>query len=102
MCLTSRDYPQSLTIMGFLTIQRKCHECETTRALIQELRNELATYRSEMDAFRLDYENLYDKVRTNLAKLARRESRSESPVTPEQEAMKGTIASQRLLALRRR
>jgi len=51
--------------MAFLEIKRVCKECETTRA-------ELVSLRREVENFRLDYENLYEKVRSNLAKLRKR------------------------------
>ena len=51
--------------MAFIEIQRRCDDCEKTRA-------ELAVLRSEVQRALLDYENLYDKVRTNLGKLAKR------------------------------
>ena len=51
--------------MAFIEIQRRCDDCEKTRAALAELR-------SEVQRSLLDYENLYDKVRTNLGKLAKR------------------------------
>ena len=57
--------------MSLIEIQRRCDDCETSRALVREVR-------AELGQMRLDYENLYEKVRTNLTKLARRVSRETS------------------------
>ena len=51
--------------MALIEIQRRCHDCESTRALLREAKADLAQ-------MRLDYESLYEKVRTNLSKLAKR------------------------------
>lgn len=51
--------------MAFIEIKRQCDECEKTRAALTALQ-------SRVDRFELDYQNLYEKVRTNLAKLAKR------------------------------
>mgnify|MGYP000309539100 CR=1 FL=1 len=51
--------------MALLEIKRACQECEKTREALRNLTR-------EVDAIRLDYQSLYEKVRTNLAKLAKR------------------------------
>lgn len=51
--------------MAFIEIKRVCKECEKTRAALSEAMR-------EVDQIRLDYHNLYEKVRTNLAKLSKR------------------------------
>lgn len=51
--------------MALIEIKRACQECEKTREALRELTR-------EVDAIRLDYQSLYEKVRTNLAKLAKR------------------------------
>ena len=51
--------------VSLIEIHRRCKECEKSNALLLEVR-------AEMDQIRLDYHNLYEKVRTNLAKLAKR------------------------------
>lgn len=51
--------------MALIEIQRECKECEKTREALKGLSR-------EVEAIRLDYLNLYEKVRTNLAKLAKR------------------------------
>lgn len=65
--------------MAFIEFHRRCDECEKTRAALTALQ-------SRVDRFELDYQNLYEKVRTNLAKLAKRarldeEARSEPEET---------------------
>jgi len=80
--------------MPLLTIQRRCDDCETTRSLIRELREDVHQYRRELDEFKLDFENLYDKVRTNLGKLSKRIERPESPVTDEQTVQRGMTAGE--------
>jgi hypothetical protein len=52
--------------MALIQITRRCNDCESTRELVRELRR-------DVEAIRLDYHSLYEKVRTNLAKLAKRE-----------------------------
>lgn len=52
--------------MAFIEIQRRCHECEKSRTLLREVR-------ADIEQIRLDYHSLYEKVRTNLAKLAKRD-----------------------------
>jgi len=59
--------------MALINIRRACQECETTWRKLEEIQREL-------DNFRLDYQNLYEKVRTNLAKLAKRAERAEEDV----------------------
>ena len=56
--------------MALFHITRRCDDCEKTREQIEALRREV---RNAL----LDYENLYDKVRTNLGKLAKRQKASE-------------------------
>jgi len=51
--------------MALIEIKRVCKECEKTRAALAEAMR-------EVDQIRLDYHNLYEKVRTNLAKLSKR------------------------------
>jgi len=51
--------------MALIEIQRRCHDCESTRALLREAK-------ADLSQMRLDYESLYEKVRTNLSKLAKR------------------------------
>ena len=60
--------------MAFIEIQRRCQDCETTRGLVRELR-------AEVKQSLLDYESLYDKVRTNLSKLAKRAERPQEAQT---------------------
>lgn len=55
--------------MAFIEIRRRCDDCEATRAALKELTR-------EVDAIRLDYHSLYEKARTTLAKLAKREERA--------------------------
>lgn len=66
--------------MALIEIQRRCHDCESTRALLREAKADLAQ-------MRLDYESLYEKVRTNLSKLAKRarvaSEESEEAPTPD-------------------
>lgn len=59
--------------MPLFTIQRRCQDCKATRALVRELREDIADYRSQVTRSLLDYETLYEKVRTNLSKMAKRE-----------------------------
>ena len=59
--------------MALINIRRACQECETTWRKLDEVQREL-------DNFRLDYQNLYEKVRTNLAKLSKRAERAAEPV----------------------
>lgn len=51
--------------MALIEIKRRCDDCEKTRELLREAMREI-------ESIRLDYLSLYDKVRTNLAKLAKR------------------------------
>ena len=51
--------------MALIEIQKRCDDCETSRALLRDVK-------ADLGQMRLDYENLYDKVRTNLAKLSKR------------------------------
>lgn len=51
--------------MAIIQINRVCKECEKTREALREAMR-------EVDQIRLDYHNLYEKVRTNLAKLSKR------------------------------
>lgn len=73
--------------MAFINIRRRCDECEKTRKRLDEIEREL-------DNFRLDYHALYEKVRTNLAKLAKRAERAEesTPEDPMQAARQALIA----------
>lgn len=57
--------------MSLLTINRVCKECIKTREALAALDHEVQT-------IRLDYHELYEKVRRNLAKLAARE-KAEAP-----------------------
>ena len=61
--------------MALIEIQRRCHDCESTRALLREAKADLAQ-------MRLDYESLYEKVRTNLSKLAKRARVASEEVEP--------------------
>lgn len=63
--------------MPFLTVQKRCQDCEETRRLLREMRAEVNDYRREVRESLLDYEALYDKVRTNLAKLGSRKKAAE-------------------------
>lgn len=99
--MTSPGFAQSFNNMTFLTITRRCNDCDETRRLLKALQEDVEAYRREVKDSLLDYENLYDKVRTNLSKIARREKASESPQTDERVKPKGGVAAQRLLALRR-
>ena len=63
--------------MAFLEVQRRCQDCEETRRLVREMRAEVNDYRREVRESLLDYESLYDKVRTNLAKLGSRKKAAE-------------------------
>jgi len=80
--------------MPLLTIQKRCNDCEATRSALRALSADVEQYRSELERFRLDFENLYDKVRTNLSKLARRTEAPESPVTDDLQARRGMTAGQ--------
>ncbi len=51
--------------MALIEIQKRCDDCETSRALLRDVK-------ADLGQMRLDYESLYDKVRTNLAKLSKR------------------------------
>lgn len=87
--------------MPFLTIQKRCDDCETTRQMLLRVQEEVSAYRREVKESLLDYESLYDKVRVNLAKLAKRTNGSESPERHDQPKGPPSIAAQRLLAMRR-
>lgn len=52
--------------MAFIHIERRCEECERTREELQSLRR-------QVQGFELDLNSWYEKIRTNLAKLAKRE-----------------------------
>lgn len=41
--------------------------------MVGQLREDVESYRSEVRRSLLDYETLYEKVRTNLSKMAKRE-----------------------------
>lgn len=62
--------------MAFIEIQRRCQDCEKTRQMLSDLQREV---RGAL----LDYQNLYDKVRTNLGKLAKRQLEFEKTTAPE-------------------
>lgn len=64
--------------MSFIEINRRCDECEKTRAALAELQR-------RVDNFELDYQNLYEKVRTNLAKLSKRARMADNGETDPQE-----------------
>lgn len=58
-------------MLGFASskrLQRVENELEVQRELV-------VGFSKKLDDFRLDYENLYEKARSNLAKLARRADR---------------------------
>lgn len=67
--------------MAFLTFQARCKDCDRTLSELKALREQVESYRREVKDSLLDYESLYDKVRVNLAKLARREN-AEEVATP--------------------
>ena len=80
--------------MAFIEIQKRCQDCETSRSLVREAR-------ADLHQMRLDYENLYDKVRTNLAKLAKRvkaatEEEEETPTLTPMELGRQALASRKL------
>jgi glutaredoxin len=56
--------------MALIEIQKRCDDCEKTRRALEDLRREVQNVM-------LDYNNLYEKVRTNLGKLAKRVRESE-------------------------
>ena len=85
--------------MPLLSVTRRCNQCEDTRELIRELRQEVSDYRREVKESLLDYNSLYDKVRVNLAKLAKRSSDSEKPDNGE---TNDPIAQARLMLLQRK
>lgn len=66
--------------MALIEIKRRCEDCDRTRARMEELIGELKTLRHDVEVFRLDYQSLYEKVRFNLSKLAKR---AEAPSEPE-------------------
>lgn len=51
--------------MAIIQINRVCKECEKTRSALRDAMR-------EVEQIRLDYHSLYEKVRVNLAKLAKR------------------------------
>lgn len=53
------------SIMAFIEIKRRCQDCEKTRAALKDVQRDMAD-------MRLDYQGLYEKVRVNLSKLAKR------------------------------
>jgi len=80
--------------MALIEIQRRCHDCESTRALLREAKADLAQ-------MRLDYESLYEKVRTNLSKLAKRarvasDEVEEAPTPTLEELGRRALASRKL------
>lgn len=78
--------------MAIIEIRRVCKECEKSQALLRETR-------AEIQQFRLDYQALYEKVRSNLAKLAKRaDADAESGPTIVQDEM----AKARSLLLQRK
>jgi len=79
--------------MAFIEIKRRCDDCESTRKALAEVHREL-------DTFRLDYQNLYEKVRINLGKLAKR-ARDAEKDEPEEEAT-DPLAQYRSMILARR
>lgn len=73
---------------------RRSH-LETTAALerrVSELERGLEAARRDVSNFRLDYESLYEKVRTTLSKLRKRADSSQSD---EPEDAKGMMAAAR-------
>lgn len=52
-------------------------DAATTQSELERVAQGLAEFEREMAGFRLDYEGLYDKARTTLAKLAKRVKASE-------------------------
>ena len=80
--------------MALIEIQKRCDDCETSRALLREVK-------ADLGQMRLDYESLYDKVRTNLAKLAKRvrvatEEVEEAPTPTLVEMGRRALASKKL------
>lgn len=61
--------------MALIQINRRCDDCEKTRALLKEAMR-------EVESIRLDYHSLYEKVRINLSKLAKRAEREEPESAP--------------------
>lgn len=62
--------------MALIEIKRVCKECESTRSALREYVERVDALERQIDDFRLDYHSLYEKVRRNLARLAKR---AESP-----------------------
>jgi len=85
--------PHSAPDMALIEISKRCDDCETSRALLRDVK-------ADLGQMRLDYESLYDKVRTNLAKLAKR---ARVASEPEEEAPTPTLVEigRRALALRK-
>lgn len=67
------SYPHStFRPMGAIfEIHRRCTDCESTRAALRGVNTEVEKLQRDVANFRLDYENLYDKVRVNLSKVAK-------------------------------
>jgi hypothetical protein len=79
--------------MSLIQIQRRCDDCEKTRALLREVKGEI-------DQIRLDYHSLYEKVRVNLSKLAKRadgKCPDEAPEASDPLAQARTLLLQRKL-----
>lgn len=55
--------------MALIEIRRRCDECDKTRAALAEVHHEI-------ERIRLDYLSLYEKARTTLTRLAKREERA--------------------------
>ena len=79
--------------MGLIEISKRCDDCETSRALVREVR-------ADLGQMRLDYESLYDKVRVNLAKLSKR-ARAADPEPEEVQTPDLVEIGRRALALRK-
>lgn len=71
--------PDNGHLMALIEIHRRCTDCETTRAQLRALQDVHEATQRKIDNFQLDYTNLYDKVRTNLSKLAKRAEKLEQP-----------------------
>ena len=79
--------------MALIEISKRCDDCETSRALLRDVK-------ADLGQMRLDYESLYDKVRTNLAKLSKRARvASEEPEEAPQPSL--VEMGRRALALRK-
>lgn len=66
---------------------------------MRELRDDVEGYRREVKESLLDYEALYDKVRVNLAKLAKRAS--DDSKTPENGPQSGADLARQMLLQRK-